>query len=167
MKKDDLLLRDMVFIAEEKATGERYEFTVFDLQGWDDETVFINIWSEPGHSPQIPLVAPAWDRVCDENEKYIFRLKRPDEEEAGLHKRNRIAGVKVLPGYRLEITFRSGETRVTGSLADIERPVSPGSGSWDFRPLRELYTEEEFARITFTDRYLRLPDGRRLRPYYL
>ena len=33
MKKDDLLLRDLIFIAEEKATGERYEFTIFDLQG--------------------------------------------------------------------------------------------------------------------------------------
>ena len=41
---------------------------------------FINIWSEPGHCPQIPLVAPAWDRIRSENETYIFRLKRPDEE---------------------------------------------------------------------------------------
>ena len=165
MKKDDLLLRDMVFIAEEKATGERYEFTLFDLQGWDDETVFINIWSEPGHCPQIPLVAPAWDRIRSENETYIFRLKRPDEEEAGLHKRNRITGVKVLPGCRLEITFCSGETRRSRSLADKQYPVSPGS--YDFRPLGELYTEEEFARIAFTQHYLLLPDGRRLRPHYL
>lgn len=158
-------MRDMVFIAEEKATGERYEFTLFDLQGWDDETVFINIWSEPDHCPQIPLVAPAWDRIRSENETYIFRLKRPDEEEAGLHKRNRITCVRVLPGYRLEITFCSGETRRSRSLAGKQYPVSPGS--YDFRPLGELYTEEEFARITFTQRYLLLPDGRRLRPHYL
>lgn len=125
--------------------------------------MFINIRGKAHR--QLPLVSPAWDGIAQENGDFILRLKRPDEEEAGLHRLVRLTGAQALPGYRLLLSFSDGESRVTRSLAQVRYRLSPESD--EFFPLRELYTEEAFSRITFTHRYLILPDGRRLQPWYL
>ena len=42
-KTESLPPQDVEFVAECKETGERVAFTMADLYGWDDETVYLDI----------------------------------------------------------------------------------------------------------------------------
>ena len=68
----DILLKDITFIAEHKYQGYKVEFMIYDLFGFDDESIMI-------YSNAYGL--GKWDLIPRdiEDERFVFRLKRENE----------------------------------------------------------------------------------------
>lgn len=68
----DILLKEMTFIAEHKYQGYKVEFMIYDLYGFDDESILIHADA---------YVCGVWDLIPRDikDERFEFRLKRENE----------------------------------------------------------------------------------------
>lgn len=68
----DMLLKDITFIAEHKYQGYKVEFMIYDLYGFDDESILIHADA---------YVRGVWNLIPEdiEDEQFVFRLKRENE----------------------------------------------------------------------------------------
>lgn len=127
MGQSDIQLKDMLFIAENKETGVRIEFSIFELQHYDDFEGGMDLNSSC-YSEKLPENGPCiltgWSGDKYLNDEYIFRLRREDEDEEGLIKPRRMVSVKPLAGYRLSIIFSDGageEFDLYGRLSEQDK----------------------------------------------
>lgn len=96
----DILLNDIMFIAEHKKSGKRIEFNILKNTDGDEYAVHIN----GKYYEQTNTVDDIFLDSADDSE-YIFRLKRPNESEEGLVKPLKIISAKAKSDYKMEILF--------------------------------------------------------------
>lgn len=102
------------FIAECRETEERVAFTMADLWGWDDETVFLDTSIYLNQPKEVN-----WAIVCKSsfgrrlNPEYNIHIRT--EEESGLKEPLRLLSIKKYSRYRFEAEFSNHVVR-TGSL---------------------------------------------------
>lgn len=112
--KNMIQAEDLEFVAECRETEERVVFTMADLYGWDDETVFLDT--------SIYLNQPKkvnWDIVCKSvfgrrlNPEYNIHIRTQEDKQ--LIEPLRIVAIKKYAGYRFEAAFSNHVVR-TGCL---------------------------------------------------
>lgn len=138
MNTTDIFLEDLLFVAENEETGKRIEFSVFELIGDDDDGININgeCYSLKAFVGEPWIIAGfCTDKIM--NERYIFRLKRKDEDEEGLIMPLRISAVYPLKEGRLSITFSNNEQAIFGNFY-----------------AQHYGKTGEFTNFTFTERYI-------------
>lgn len=113
-KKELMNIEDLEFVAECRETEERVAFTMADLYGWDDETIFLDT--------SIYLNKPKevnWAIVCTSNfgrrlnPEYNIHIRT--EEERVLKEPLRLLSIKKYSQYRFEAEFSNHVVR-TGSF---------------------------------------------------
>lgn len=122
VKKEELNLDELEFVAECKETNERVAFTLGDLYGWDDETIYLDtsIYFENEKPKKLN-----WDIIiCD-------RFARRMNPEFNVHIRSSvdvdvIEPIKLIScrkynGYYFSARFSDGVTR-TGCLSAAFKP---------------------------------------------
>lgn len=93
---ENILIDELLFIAENKKTGKRIEFSWDDL---DDGYIEYENYQER------EAVKNIWVGQSD----YIFRLKRKDENETDLIRPMSIVSAELCEEYKMHIEFANGE----------------------------------------------------------
>lgn len=93
---ENILIDELLFIAENKETGKRIEFSWDDL---DDGYIEYENYQEKD------AVKNIWVGQSD----YIFRLKRKDEDETDLIRPMSIVSAELCEEYIMQVEFANGE----------------------------------------------------------
>ena len=93
---ENILIDELLFIAENKETGKRIEFS------WDDLN---DGYIEYENYQEREVVKNIWVGQSD----YIFRLKRKDENETDLIRPMSIVSAELCEEYKMQVEFVNGE----------------------------------------------------------
>lgn len=93
---ENILIDELLFIAENKESGKRIEFS------WDD---LDNGYIEYENYQEREVVKNIWVGQSD----YIFRLKRKDEDETDLIRPMSIVSAELYEEYMMQVEFANGE----------------------------------------------------------
>lgn len=146
---------DLEFVAECRETEERVVFTMADLYGWDDETVFLDT--------SIYLNKPKkanWAIVCKGqfarrlNPEYHIHIRT--KEERGLQEPLRLLSIEKYSGYRFKAEFNNHIVRTGSFLQKALRLEELRKELPYYREeLGEPVDEEEFERAGMNSRGIR------------
>ena len=115
-KPESLLPQDVEFVAECEETGERVAFTMADLYGWDDETVYLDtsIYGKRLKNVNWAIIyRDDFARRLNPNYRIHFRT----EQEGDLIEPLKLLSIKQYPQYRFRAEFNNHIIR-TGSLCN-------------------------------------------------
>ena len=94
---ENILIDELLFIAENKESGKRIEFSLDDLD--DDWNIEYENYQER------EAVKNIWVGQSD----YIFRLKRKDEDETDLIRPMSIVAAELYEEYMMQVEFANSE----------------------------------------------------------
>jgi len=94
---ENILIDELLFIAENKESGKRIEFSLDDLD--DDGNIEYENYQER------EAVKNIWVGQSD----YIFRLKRKDEDETDLIRPMSIVAAELYEEYMMQVEFANSE----------------------------------------------------------
>lgn len=139
--------RDLEFVAECWETEERVVFTMSDLYGWDDETVFLDTGIYLNKPKKVN-----WAIVC---KSYFGRRLNPEynihartKKDRGLIEPLRLLSIKKYSGYRFEAEFDNHVIRSGSFLQKVHR----------IKEMTEelLFNEQEFECAGMTPRGIQI-----------
>lgn len=108
--KNLLSIEDIEFVAECSETAEKVSFTMADLYGWDDETVYLDTsiyLNRPKHTNWAIVYNTAFSRIL--NPEYNIHLRT--EEDGVLKEPLKLLSIKQYSRYRFEAKFSNHVVR--------------------------------------------------------
>lgn len=113
-------LEDIEFVAECMETEERVAFTISDLCGWDDETVFLDIsiyLNKPREKNWAIICRNEFSRTL--NPKFNIHLRT--EEDGVLREPLKLLSIKQYSRFRFEAEFSNHVVRTGSFLPEVCR----------------------------------------------